>query len=52
VIKSRGYPALRLMALAETGTRSLVGATVGCVSDRDEAHLARRLLPLALTPWT
>jgi Insertion element 4 transposase N-terminal/Transposase DDE domain len=41
-----GYPALRLMALAETGTRGLLGATVGCVSDRDEAHLARRLLHL------
>jgi hypothetical protein len=41
-----GYPALRLMALAETGTRGLLGATVGSVSDRDEARLARRLLPL------
>jgi hypothetical protein len=34
------------MALAETGTRGLLGATVGSVSDRDEAHLARRLLRL------
>jgi transposase IS4-like protein/DDE family transposase len=41
-----GYPALRLMTLAETGTRGLLGATVGSVSDRDEAHLARRLLHL------
>ena len=41
-----GYPALRLMALAETGTRGLLGATIGSASDRDEAHLARRLLPL------
>ena len=41
-----GYPALRLMALAETGTRGLLGATVGCVSERDEARLARRLLHL------
>jgi hypothetical protein len=41
-----GYPALRLMALAETGTRGLPGATIGSASDRDEAHLARRLLPL------
>ena len=41
-----GYPALRLMALAETGTRGLLGATIGSASDRDEANLARRLLPL------
>jgi hypothetical protein len=32
------------MALAETGTRGLLGATVGSADDRDEAHLARRLL--------
>jgi hypothetical protein len=41
-----GYPALRLMTLAETGTRGLPGATLGSASDRDEANLARRLLPL------
>jgi hypothetical protein len=41
-----GYPALRVMALAETGTRGLLGATAGSVSERDEARLARRLLPL------
>src|SRR5215472_7330685 len=41
-----GYAALRLMALAETGTRGLLGATVGSVSERDEVRLARRLLPL------
>jgi Insertion element 4 transposase N-terminal/Transposase DDE domain len=41
-----GYPTLRLMTLAETGTRGLLGATLGSVSDRDEAHLARRLLAL------
>jgi len=41
-----GYPALRVMALAETGTRGLLGATVGSVSERDETRLARRLLPL------
>ena len=41
-----GYPALRLMALAETGTRGLPGATLGSAAGRDEAHLARRLLPL------
>ena len=41
-----GYPTLRLMALAETGTRGLLGAVIGSASDRDEAHLARRLLHL------
>ena len=41
-----GYPALRVMALAETGTRGLLGATVGSASDRDETTLARRLLHL------
>jgi transposase IS4-like protein/DDE family transposase len=41
-----GYPALRVMALAETGTRGLLGATVGSVSARDEARLARQLLRL------
>jgi hypothetical protein len=41
-----GYPTLRLMALAETGTRGLLGATAGSAADRDEAHLARRLLHL------
>jgi hypothetical protein len=41
-----GYPTLRLMALAETGTRALLGATVGCAARRDEAGLARQLLPL------
>jgi hypothetical protein len=41
-----GYPTLRLMALAETGTRGLLGAVLGSAGDRDEAHLARRLLHL------
>jgi hypothetical protein len=41
-----GYPALRLMALAETGTRGLLGAALGSAADRDEATVARRLLPL------
>jgi Insertion element 4 transposase N-terminal/Transposase DDE domain len=41
-----GYPALRVMALAETGTRALLGATVGSASERDETGLARRLVPL------
>jgi hypothetical protein len=41
-----GYPALRVMALAETGTRGLLGAAIGSVSERDETRLARRLLHL------
>jgi Insertion element 4 transposase N-terminal len=51
-----GYPNLRLMCLAETGTRALLGAVIGGgvgggvgagrVGDRDEMTLARRLLPL------
>jgi hypothetical protein len=41
-----GYPTLRLMALVETGTRGMLGATLGSAADRDEASLARRLLPL------
>jgi hypothetical protein len=36
-----GYPTLRLMALAETGTRALLGAAVGCAASRDGAALAR-----------
>jgi Insertion element 4 transposase N-terminal/Transposase DDE domain len=41
-----GYPTLRLMTLVETGTRGLLGATLGGAGERDEAALARRLLPL------
>jgi hypothetical protein len=41
-----GYPTLRLMTLAETGTRGLLGAVLGSAGDRDEAYLARRLLHL------
>jgi hypothetical protein len=41
-----GYPTIRLMALIETGTRALLGAVLGSTGDRDEATLARRLLPL------
>lgn len=41
-----GYPTLRLMALAKTGTRGLLGAALGSAADRDEATVARRLLPL------
>ena len=40
-----GYPTLRLMTLVETGTRGLIGAALGSAADRDEAGLARRLLP-------
>lgn len=41
-----GYPTIRLMTLVETGTRGLLGATLGSANDRDEATQARRLLPL------
>jgi hypothetical protein len=45
-----GYPTLRLMCLVETGTRGLLGATIGGAigtpGDRDESHLARRLFGL------
>jgi hypothetical protein len=41
-----GYPTLRMMTLIETGTRAMIGAVLGSATDRDEATLARRLLPL------
>lgn len=41
-----GYPTIRLMTVMETGTRAVLGATLGSRSDRDEATVARRLLPL------
>jgi hypothetical protein len=41
-----GYPALRIVALAETGTRGLLGAVIGGRGDRNEAPLARALVPL------
>src|SRR4051794_41828455 len=41
-----GYPTLRLMTLAETGTRGLIGAVLGSARDREETGLARRLLAL------
>jgi len=41
-----GYPTLRLMTLAETGTRGLLGAALGSAADRDEPTVARRLLHL------
>jgi hypothetical protein len=41
-----GYPLVHLMALAETGTRALLGAVAGCAADGDEPALARQLLHL------
>ena len=41
-----GYPVLHLMALAETGTRALLGAVADGAAGGDEPALARRLLPL------
>jgi Insertion element 4 transposase N-terminal/Transposase DDE domain len=41
-----GYPALRLMTLAETGTRGLLGAAIGAAADGGETALARQLLHL------
>lgn len=45
-----GYPAVWVLCLVETGTRGLLGAVIGGVvgktGDRDETHLARRLLGL------
>jgi hypothetical protein len=42
-----GYPALRIVALAETGTRGLLGAVIGGEEgERAEVNLARKLVPL------
>ena len=41
-----GYPAMRIEALAETGTRGLLGAVIGGKGDRNEAPLGRQLVPL------
>jgi len=41
-----GYPAMRVVALAETGTRGLLGAVIGGKGERSEVPLARRLVPL------
>jgi hypothetical protein len=41
-----GYPLVHLMTLAETGTRALLGAVIGCAADGDEPALARGLLHL------
>ncbi|MFB0629139.1 transposase, partial [Streptomyces sp. AB3(2024)] len=42
-------PTLRIVALVATGTRGLIGATVGSAEDGDEVTFARGLLP-HLTP--
>jgi hypothetical protein len=41
-----GYPAMRIVALAETGTRGLLGAVIGGRGQRSEVPLARKLVPL------
>jgi transposase IS4-like protein/DDE family transposase len=41
-----GYPLVHLMALAETGTRGLLGAVIGAQADGGETALARQLLHL------
>jgi hypothetical protein len=41
-----GYPAMRVVALAETGTRGLLGAVIGGTGERAEVPLARKLVPL------
>ncbi len=41
-----GYLAMRIVALAETGTRGLLGAVIGGKGDRNETPLARKLVPL------
>ena len=41
-----GYPALRIVALAGTGTRGLLGAVIGDEGERAEVVLAARLVPL------
>ena len=38
-----GYPAMRIVALAETGTRGLLGAVIGGKGERAEVPLARNL---------
>jgi len=39
-----GYPAMRIVALAETGTRGLLGAVIGGTGERAEVPLARKLI--------
>src|SRR5258708_39337218 len=38
-----GYPAMRIVALAETGTRGLLGAVIGGKGDRNEVPLSPQL---------
>ena len=45
-----GYPAMRIVALAETGTRGLLGAVIGGTGERAEVPLARKLVPLPPSP--
>ncbi len=45
-IRFAGYPLLHLVALAETGTRGLLGAVLGAAADGDEPALAAGLLHL------
>ena len=40
------YPAMRIVALAETGTRGLLGAVIGGQGERAEVPLARKLVAL------
>jgi DNA-binding MarR family transcriptional regulator len=44
-----GYPAMRIVVLAETGTRGLLGAVIGGKGERSEVPLARKLVPLLRT---
>jgi hypothetical protein len=44
-----GYPAMRIVALAETGTRGLLGAVIGGKGERSEVLMARKLVPLLRT---
>ena len=41
-----GYPAMRIVALAETGTCGLLGAVIGGTGERAEVPLARKLVTL------
>ena len=41
-----GYPSMRIVALAETGTRGLLGAVIGGQGERAEVPLARKLVCL------
>jgi hypothetical protein len=45
-LRIAGYPVMRIVALAETGTRELLGAVIGGKGERSEVPLARKLVPL------